>query len=329
MERPDLRRAIENLPPDRRALLERRLLEGHARSTAEAIVSRSGDGPWPLSSAQQRLWLIHQIEPQSAAYNVPRALRYLGSLDVEAFRRALDLIVERHETLRTTFEVRDGLPVQVVGVARPVPLPILDLSADPAATADQARLEAILRDEARRPFDLAADLMLRALLVRLGPREHVVALTMHHIASDGWSARLLSGELTTAYAAFASGTAPALAPLPIQYADYAVWQCGRLAGSALDEPLDYWRRQLDGAEPLDLPTDRPRPPVQSHHGARRARLLPEHLAAAARAFSRQEGVTLFMTLLASWLALLYRYSGQDDVSVGSVIAGRTARPRRI
>ena len=280
-------------------------------------------GPLPLSFAQQRLWFLGQLEPDSPVYNIPWAVRLAGPLDDAALHQALDAIVARHEALRTTVVAPDGMPVQVIGAPRPVNLSTVDLRAWPDADRE-AELQRRLREEARRPFILGRDLMVRAALFRLGEGDHVLLLVMHHIASDGWSMGGFFRELTALYAALARGRPPALPELPIQYADYAVWQREWLQGEELETQLAYWRRQLAGNPPaLELPTDRPRPSVQSLAGARRRVVLPRPLADALAALSRREGATLFMTLLAAFAALLHRYTGQDDIVVGSPIAGRT------
>ena len=276
----------------------------------------------PLSFQQQRLWLLHQLEPGLTAYNVPSAVELDGDLDVDALRRALDALVERHATLRTTFEEDDPEPVQVIGPAVPVGLPVEDLSAQPEAARASALAER-LAAEARRPFDLARDLMLRALLLRLSARRHVLLLTTHHIASDGWSRGVRTRELSALYAAFHEGRPPALPPLPIQYVDYAIAQRERLAGPALQAQLAEWRRVLDGAASgFELPTDRPRPRAQSYRGAQVVHVLPRPLADQLRSIARSARATPFMTLLAGFQALLGRYTARDDAVVGTVVAAR-------
>jgi hypothetical protein len=276
----------------------------------------------PLSFQQQRLWLLHRLEPGLTAYNVPSALELDGVLDVDALRRSLDAVVERHATLRTTFEEDDPEPVQVVGPAVPVGLPVEDLSALPEAARASALADR-LAAEARRPFDLARDLMLRALLLRLSERRHVLLLTTHHIASDGWSRGVRTRALSALYAAFHEGRPPALPPLPMQYVDYAITQRERLAGPAVQAQLDQWRRVLDGAASgFELPTDRPRPRAQSYRGAQVVRVLPRPLADLLRTIGRSSRATPFMTLLAGFQALLGRYTARDDAVVGTVVAAR-------
>ena len=279
--------------------------------------------PVPLSFAQQRLWFIEQLEPGTHVYNSARAVRLKGPLDTAALRRSLDALVARHDSLRTGFSAVDGLPVQTVAPSVRLPLPLADLTGFPGGErASQARL--LAEEEIRRPFDLTRPPLFRARVVRLEPDEHILILTLHHIVSDEWSMGVLYRELAALYEAELSGASAALPDLPIQYADYALWQRGWLKGERLARELAYWRGRLDDAPPvLELPTDRPRPPVQTFHGARQDLLMPRELSLGLQALSRGEGATLFMVLLAAFQALLGRYSGQDDIVVGSPIAGRT------
>ncbi len=285
-------------------------------------VPREGSAP-PLSFAQQRLWLVDRIEPGSAAYNMPSALRLRGALDVAALRAALDALVRRHETLRTTFAERGGVPAQVIHPPAAVPLPLVDLRALPAA-GREARAERLARAEAMRPFDLARGPLLRCTLLCLGEEDHVLCFTLHHVVGDGWSMQVLVREVSATYGGFVRGEPASLPELPIQYADYAVWQRGWLSGETLERQLDYWRTALADAPPLlDLPTDHPRPPRMTVEGAVHAFSIPAEVVDAMRELSRLEGATLFMTFLAAWNVLLSRRAGQDDVLVGTPIAGRT------
>jgi amino acid adenylation domain-containing protein/non-ribosomal peptide synthase protein (TIGR01720 family) len=311
-----------------RALLEARTVAALARQVRAApaadalppLVPAPRGEPLPLSFAQQRLWFLHQVDPGGSAYNVASALRVRGALEVDAFRRTLDALVERHEVLRTAFPAVAGHPVQRISPPFSVPLPVVDVRG-PDAEARVARLAA---EESARPFDLAHGPVLRAALLRAGDDEWVVLLTLHHVVHDGWSSGVLIREAAALYDAFAAGRAPALPPLPVQYADYAAWQRDVLDGEALDAQLAWWRGRLAGAPPLlDLPTDVPRPGVQSTDGGRVNFALSPELSGALRAFARREGATLFMTVLAAWQALLARWSGQDDVCVGTPVAGRT------
>jgi amino acid adenylation domain-containing protein/non-ribosomal peptide synthase protein (TIGR01720 family) len=283
-------------------------------------VPRHGD--LPLSFAQQRLWFIAQLEPDSPLYNMPGALRAEGPLDGAVLAHSLGEIVRRHETLRTVFAAPEGSPVQVVQPAEPFLLPVVDLSRLPERERETLAFS-LIREEAARPFDLAQGPLLRALLLRFGERDHAVLLTLHHIAGDGWSLRLLVREVAALYPAFAEGRPSPLPELPVQYADYAVWQRSWLHGEILEQEIAWWRRQLAGLPPLlELPTDRPRPAVQSHRGAKRPVRLPAEWVRQAEALARREGATLFMALLAGFQTLLARISGQDDLAVGSPVAGR-------
>jgi amino acid adenylation domain-containing protein/non-ribosomal peptide synthase protein (TIGR01720 family) len=275
----------------------------------------------PLSFAQQRLWFLHQWDPASAAYNTLAPIHLSGTLHETALARALAEIVRRHEALRTTFLAVDGSPVQVIHPHHPLALETLDLESMPPSERE-AEARRLAREEAQRPFDLAQGPVLRARLLRLGGNDHVLLLGIHHIAFDGWSIGVLVRELATLYTAFSTGLPSPLPELGIQYADFAHWQRRWLSGEAMEEQVAYWRQRLGGVAPLDLPTDRPRPPAQTFNGAHRAFLLPAPLCERLRALSREEGSTLFMTLLAAFQALLHRYSGQTDIAVGSPIAGR-------
>ncbi len=290
---------------------------------APPLVPVPRDRPLPLSFAQQRLWFIDRLEPGSAAYHVPYALRVRGALDVRVLERSLAEVVRRHEALRTVFATVDGEPVQRVREAGPVAVPVADLRALEAEEREAAARR-LAAGEAARPFDLAAGPLLRCAALRLAGEEWAVLLTMHHVVSDGWSTGVLVRELSEAYTALAEGRAPSLPELPVQYADYAAWQRAWLSGDVLDAQLGYWRERLAGAPPLlEMPTDRPRPTTQGERGESVAFALPAATSRALRALARREGATLFMTLLAGWQLLLSRYSGQEDVSVGTPIAGRT------
>jgi amino acid adenylation domain-containing protein len=288
-----------------------------ADSTAEA----------PLSFAQERLWLLDQLDPDHATYTIPGAVRLQGALDLDALERSLGEIVRRHATLRATFSALDGQAVQRIAppAAANVELHTIDLGALPPAERE-AELLRLVGLEIAAPFDLEHGPLVRITLLRLHNDEHVLLAIMHHIIADGWSMAIFVRELAALYAAFRQDAPAPLAPLPIQYADFAAWQRAWLQGRRMDEQRDYWRRQLARATALDLPTDRPRSADRAASGAPGARALlrlPSSLAAALQALSRQEGATLFMTLLAAFKLLLARHSGQDDILVGAPIAGRT------
>ncbi|HWW76901.1 MAG TPA: condensation domain-containing protein, partial [Pyrinomonadaceae bacterium] len=301
-------------------------VEGAARRgagvSAPPIMAAGRDEALPLSFAQQRLWFIDQFEPNSSIYNSPAAVRLSGSLNVDALRETLSEIVRRHEALRTTFVSVDGRPVQVIHPPRPLNLPLVDLGALPAETR-RAESERLAEEEARRPFDLEAGPLLRVMLLREGAEEHVVLFTTHHVVSDGWSMGVFIKEVVALYGAYVEGRPSPLPELEVQYADYAVWQRGWLDGAVLDEQVSYWRGQLEGAPSvLELPTDRPRGAMQRHRGGRHPFALSAETSAGLRELSRREGASLFMVLLAGWQLLLSRYSGQEDVVVGTPIANR-------
>jgi amino acid adenylation domain-containing protein len=275
----------------------------------------------PLSFAQQRLWFIDQLEPGSAAYNVPAAVRLRGALNVEALRRSFAEVVRRHEVLRTSFAVVDGAPHQVIGAEWRIEVPCLDLSHLPRQQRDEA-VEGWVAAEAVKAFDLSRGPLLRVGLARLDEAEHVLAVTMHHIVSDGWSVGVLIRELTTLYEAYSGGGESPLAELEVQYADFAVWQRGWLQGEVLERQVGYWREQLRELQPLELPTDFPRPASMTYRGGRTGFAIPAQLLEKVRGLSRKEGTTLYMTLLAAFQLLLGKYSQQDDVTVGTAITNR-------
>ncbi|HET6974042.1 MAG TPA: amino acid adenylation domain-containing protein [Pyrinomonadaceae bacterium] len=287
--------------------------------TMSPIPRASRDTALPLSFAQQRLWFMDQVVPGNPAYNIQAAVRLSGPLSPTAFDSTLKEIVQRHEILRTTFHVREGQPTQIVGAIVELRLEIRDLS---TLQSSSDAIQQLASEEARRPFDLTRGPLLRAMLLRLAETEHVLLLSVHHIVADGWSMGVLVREVATLYRAFVEGRPTPLAELPIQYADFAVWQRQWLQGEVLHEQLDYWRQQLAGLEPLELPSDYPRPPVQSFRGARRFFSLSAQISNELRALSEREGVTLYMTLLAAWQTLLHRYTGQNEIVVGTDIANR-------
>ena len=296
---------------------------------AEPPVSASEKAPEeagaiPLSYAQQRLWFLDRLQPDSAVYNLPLALRIEGTLEAGTLAAALSEVVRRHAALRTTFALNagSGEPEQIVAAAAPHPLPRVDLSGLPAERR-QAEAGRLLEAEQRRPFDLERGPLLRSLLVRLDAGDHRLLLAMHHIVADGWSLGVLLRELEALYGAFAHGRPSPLPELPVQYAGFAVWQRRWLAAGELEAQLGWWRQRLAGSPPeLELPADRPRPPIASLRGGIEGLALTPELSAAAERFGRRQGTTLFMTLLAVFEALLYRYTGQEDLWVGTPVANR-------
>ncbi|HKY27539.1 MAG TPA: amino acid adenylation domain-containing protein [Pyrinomonadaceae bacterium] len=294
------------------------------RALLSKLVREEADGAetFPLSFAQQRLWFLAQLEPENPSYNLPQALQLRGVLDVNALKQTLNMIVARHESLRTTFKTIDGQPVQIVSRSPEINLAFTNLEDLPAARRE-TEAQRIAMAEAWRPFDLSRDYPIRAALVRLDHDHHWLLLTLHHIASDGWSLGIMRKELSTIYDAITTNRPIELPELPVQYADFAEWQREWLQGEVFDEQLSYWRSNLAGAPPeLQLPVDRPRPAQQSFQGATLSVNLSEELSRSLVEFSQREGVTLFMTLLAAFKTLLYRYSGQQDIVVGTPIAGR-------
>jgi amino acid adenylation domain-containing protein len=290
---------------------------------AERIVPVPRAGDLPLSFSQERLWFLGQLQPASCAYNLCSAFRLVGELDVEALERSLREIVSRHEVLRTVFKSTHGRPVQIVLPSASIDVRVADLRAMSSQAEREAEIHRCSHEEAFRPFDLSEEPLLRAKLLRLAEREHVLLLTIHHIVFDGWSMAVLARELSALYADFSSGRPSSLANLSVQYADFAVWQRDRLSGALLEEQLTYWKTRLDNLPTLRLPADRPRPHGPTVHGARRSFALSEALVSALRRASSGHGVTLFMTLLAAYQVLLHRYSGQDDIVIGSPVAGRS------
>jgi len=289
---------------------------------ASPIVPVPRSGELPLSFAQQRLWFIDQLEPGSSVYNFPAAVRLKGPLNVAALKKSLDEIVKRHEALRTTFAIVDGRPVQVIAPLLTLTLPIVDLRELPQPERER-EVQRLATNEALCPFDLAEGPLVRTTVLRLGENEHVGLLTMHHIVSDGWSTGILIREMAVLYDAFCSDRPASLPELPIQYADFAHWQRHWLEGEVLETQLTYWKQQLLGAPPLlELPADHARPPLQTFRGAHQSILLTRTVGDGLKALSRQEGATLFMTLLAAFTILLHGYTNQDDLVVGTPTANR-------
>ncbi len=291
---------------------------------ASSIPRRTQKNNVPLGFAQQRLWFLDQLHPGTPHYNYPSAVRLSGALDREALQYALSFIMARHEALRTRFVKVEGSPAQVIDEPQPVEMPLVDLTQIPRP-AREAEAKRLIETEARRPFNLAQDRMLRALLVQLDPEEHLLMVTIHHIATDAWSMNIFFRELAACYAARVVRREPALPELPVQYPDFAVWQRDWLQGEVLQNQVAYWKKQLAGASVFDgLPMDRPRPERPSFRGGVHRQRLPARLAEALKQLSRQERVTPFksITYLAAFLALLHRYSRQEDIVVGCPMAGR-------
>jgi len=328
----DVTERLSRLSQEERALLFeklRRKKEQVAPAGVEETASiprRSDPGsPPPLSFSQQRLWFLHRVAPEDPVYNVPIAALVRGPLDPAALRRALAAVCSRHESLRTTFGLLDGVPVQLIAPALEIPLPVVDLSCLPAETVETAEIDRLCRDIFNLPFDLATGPLFRAVLLRLAPERHVLVLVQHHVISDGWSLGILIRDLLVLYRASLQGEDPcaALPPLSIQYADFSLWQRQWLSGERLEQQLAVWRRRLgDLPPPLELPIDHPRPPLKSSRGA----AAPLHLSASEMAgvhsLARREGATPYMVLMSILQVLLYRYTGQSAFAVGSAVANR-------
>jgi amino acid adenylation domain-containing protein len=292
----------------------------HGEGSEPPITRLPRTGTFPLSFSQERLWFLDRLQPGNASYNMPVAVRLRGALDPGLLARSLNEVVGRHEILRTTFGAVDGQPFQRIAERLELPLPLLDLRglARPGAELDRQ-----IAAEKATPFDLERGPLMRARLFRLAEEDWVLLANLHHIVSDGWSLRRLFSELAWLYGAFLAGEPSPLPELEVQYGDHACWQRRWFQGEVLERQLDYWRRQLDGTLPvLDLPTDRPRPPIQTFQGGSLSTLLPGEVCAGLHALGRRRGATLFMTMFAAFNLLLHRYSGQEDILVGIPIAGR-------
>jgi amino acid adenylation domain-containing protein len=316
-----LRVLFEDATVEALAVNVEKALSSGERPSVPPIIRVPRDQELPLSFAQQRLWFLYQLEPDGYFYNSPVATRLIGPLNVRALEQAISEIIRRHEILRTSFPIKNERPVQRIEPAKAIRLPIVDLSEIPTLQREQ-QIRRLATEEAQRPFDLGNGPVVRITLLRSGADEHIILLTMHHIVSDGWSRGIFVRELTALYEAFSKQMPSPLADLEIQYADYAHWQRGWLQGETLEGELGYWKKQLAGAPALKLPTDRLRPAAQSYRGESRSFLLSADLSDSLKSLSRREGVTLFMTLLAAFQALLGRLCGQDDIMVGSAMAGR-------
>ena len=298
--------------------------EGIQRPKIPKIAPRETSGPPSLSFAQERFWFLEQFEPNQAVYNSCKAERLSGRLDASALAECLNLIVARHELLRTTYKVVDGQPVQVIAPTKTVTVPVLDLQTVQGSDAD-SEIARLATEECRRHFELADEPPMRATLVRLAESVHVLLLVLHQIVFDSWSVGILFGEIWMLYEARLTGAEHSLDPLSVQYADFAVWQRQWLKGEALECQLSYWKQQLQAPLPvLDLPTDRPRPSYQSFNGAKLSLTLPHTLVQTLNEFSREQGVTPFMTFLTAFKILLNRYTGQEDIIVGCPVINRSS-----
>jgi amino acid adenylation domain-containing protein len=315
--------SLSNISQAKRDLLAKYLRgELQQPTSARSITRRQPDSPLHLSFAQERLWFLDQLNPNSAVFNVPLTVRLSNAIEIEALRRSVNEIVRRHEILRTTFRSEDGRPELLIAPVLHIELPVVDLSVYPESERE-SHAHTLLSEEERRPFDLTRGPLIRTKLFRLSEQDHRFIVNMHHIVSDGWSLVLFFEELSTIYDAFSRGQQSPLREVPVQYFDYSAWQREWLQGEVLQKQVAYWRNQLGGELPvLELPTDRPRPAVQTFCGAREWLVLSEELTASVLALGQREGVTQFIILLTAFKVLLHRYSGQDDIIVGSPIANR-------
>ncbi|MBD2385756.1 condensation domain-containing protein [Cylindrospermum sp. FACHB-282] len=319
----NLSQRIADLSPEKRQLFLQRLKNQKTAvgSPTKIIPQNRNSDSFPLSFAQQRLWFLDQLEPGNTAYNLFYPICLTGCLNVPALQSSLNEVVRRHEALRTTFTTVDGQPFQVIAPTLTLNLPVLDLEKLPA---DQREAEVLrlAHQEAQQPFDLAKGPLLQVTLLRLTEVEHTLFLRMHHIVSDGWSMGVLIREITVLYEAFSHGNPSPLPELPIQYADFAVWQRQWLQGEALEAQIAYWKQHLGKLPLVELPLDRLRPAVQTYSGARQSMVLPKALVDKLKALHQRQGITLFMTLLAAFQYLLHWYSGQEDIVIGTDIANR-------
>ncbi len=320
----DFSKRIAALSPEQRALLELRIKQKNVKHLqTSGIPKRTKSDALPLSSAQERLWILDQLEPELPTYNESILFRLIGSLDIVVLEQSFNDIIKRHEILRTSIRFAEGQPIQVTAPTKTIRLPIVDLQQLPE-TEREAKAQQLANQSCSEPFNLTEASLLRGLLIRLKENEHILLLTMHHIISDGWSWRVLFRELSTLYQAYSARNPSTLSELPIQYADFALWQRQQLQQPELKTQLAYWKQQLNGAsQMLELPTDYPRPAVQTYRGRREALVLPQSLSSTLKSLSQREGVTLFVLLLAAFNTLLYRYSNSEDILVGTPVANRT------
>jgi hypothetical protein len=317
-----LERFLDEPTVARLACLVERALAEEAAPVVSPFVTVTRDEPLRASFAQERIWFLDQLEPGRISYHIPSAVRLEGQLDISALERALNEVVRRHEVLRTALVSVGGIPRQVIAERLELPLAVENLCSLPENERER-RAMVLLCAHVEQPFDLARGPLVRAALLRLSEREHIAIVTMHHAISDGWSVGILVRELSTLYESFRLGDPSPLPELDIQYADYAVGQRNHFQNDGVQAQIDYWTGQLAGVQHLELPTDRPRPPHASQRGGQRSATLPKATTDAARTLGRRQGATLYMTLLAAFQVLLHRYSGQEDIAIGSPIAGRT------
>ena len=316
---------MRNLSPEKQALLAQRLRQkqpfDRAQKSSPFKARVAGVNTFPLSFAQQRLWFLDQLAPGNTAYNMFNAVRLRGELNLTALEYAFNQITQRHESLRTTFQVVNEQPCQVIATSLQVTIPLIDLSILPQPE-QEIKAQQLVQQEALRPFNLSTGPLVRCTLLRLDENQHILLFAMHHIISDGWSMGVLFREMILLSQTYGSGGDVFLPALPIQYADFSIWQREWLQGDVLETQLSYWKKQLAAPSILELPTDHPRPAVQTNRGAEHIFTCSPELTQALQALSKREGVTLFTTLLTAFQILLSRYSGQTDIIVGSPHANR-------
>jgi amino acid adenylation domain-containing protein len=296
-------------------------VETSGTAEADLIQPRKADAALTLSFAQERLWFLNQLEGESATYNIPSAWQLNGTLSIAALEAAVNEIIRRHESLRTTFTTDNGVPIQVIAANKQITIEAIDLQ-EISETEPANLVKQWVSSEAQRPFNLATDSLVRVKLLRLSSESHVLMFNIHHIVFDGWSMGVFWQELSALYKAFSGGENSPLAELPIQYADYALWQREWLKGNVLQSQLNYWQEQLKDVTPLELPYDNPRPSVPSFTGKKNSLILSQSLSQSLKTLSQQEGVTIFMSLLAAFKVLLSRYTGSQDIAIGTPVAGR-------
>lgn len=320
----DLSQRIAGLSPEKLKLLAQKLNQkkGDVLSKTQ-IKSQSREiNTYPLSFSQQRLWFLDQLEPGNPAFNICQFMRLSGWLNVAAMEQSFQEVIKRHEALRTTFTIVNGQPLQVISPASVFKLQVVNLQALPLDKRE-AKVLHLANQETQKPFDLTKDCLLRVTLLQLSQTEQILLLSIHHIAADAWSIGVLIGEITTLYENFSRGYASPLSKLPIQYVDFAVWQRQYLQGEKLATLLSYWQQQLGGQLPVvELPTDMPRPKLQTFNGARQCLILSKTFSEQLKALYQREGITIFMILLAGFKTLLYWYTGQEDIVIGTDIANR-------
>ena len=319
----DLRKRIAALPPEKRALFERQLQEKGLQlaQSKSTICKRKNLNELPLSFAQQRLWFLHQLEPNTTAYNIAIAWRFTGNLHIALLECCLNTIVERHEILRTAFVAVDGQPSQVIVPKLLLSLPIIDLRSLSELNLS-TEVEKLTKLEAQSPFNLTEAPLIRVKLLQITDNENILLLTLHHLVADGWSRGIILQELTALYKSFLNKQPSPLSELPIQYVDFAVYQQQWLQGEELKAQITYWKQQLKNLSVLELPTDNPRKPVQAFSSATESVVISNEILHSLKTLSRQQGVTLFMSTLAAFKVLLHHYTSQDDIAIGSPSANR-------